>query len=97
MLRRNVGKLPAVEQHYDDLEIVRLGAFAPPGSPLGRYTLSISTAKSGMNECAYANDAGPWLNQDELQAALGYHGRIVPTTLLQRKLKIRRRLLMLKR
>jgi hypothetical protein len=29
--------------------IVRFCAFAPPGSPLDRYTLSISTAEFGLN------------------------------------------------
>src|ERR671914_2683490 len=33
----------------DSIEIVRFCAFAPPGPPLDQYTLSISTAESGLN------------------------------------------------
>jgi hypothetical protein len=32
----------------DRIEIVRFCAFAPPGSPLDRYALSISTAEFGL-------------------------------------------------
>jgi hypothetical protein len=53
VLQRTPGKTTSPgPSTLDSIVIVRFCAFAPPGSPLDRYTLSVSTAESGLKRVA---------------------------------------------
>ena len=53
MLQRTPAEIAGPEpSNSDGVEVVRFRPFAPPGSPLDRYTSSVSTAESRFSSAA---------------------------------------------